>query len=90
MTVCSTDDRYVVGPGWRAEWFRRMERTPTYISTWLAHQRRGAYWRHGSVIEDPSGIKAAVLAVGGWADPYAERCSGSWTNSPRWALPSRV
>ncbi|MEY9857692.1 putative CocE/NonD family hydrolase [Catenulispora sp. GAS73] len=63
-------DPDAVGPGWREEWFRRMAETPPYIGTWLAHQRRDAYWRHGSVIEDPSGIKAAVLAVGGWADPY--------------------
>lgn len=63
-------DPDVHGDSWRAQWLRRMRETPSYIDTWLAHQRRDAYWKHGSVIEDPGAISAAVLAVGGWADPY--------------------
>lgn len=63
-------DPDVVGEGWRQSWFDRMARTPAFIGPWLAHQRRDAYWKHGSVIEDPGAISAAVLAVGGWADPY--------------------
>ncbi|KIF07469.1 peptidase S15, partial [Streptomyces sp. RSD-27] len=40
--------------------------------TWLAHQTRDAYWRQGSVREDYGAIRAAVLAVGGWHDPYRD------------------
>lgn len=56
--------------GWFANWMERLEAEPFLPATWLAHQRRDAYWRHGSVCEDYSAIKAAVLAVGGWGDSY--------------------
>ncbi len=41
------------------------------IETWIAHQPRDAYWRQGSVCDDPAAIEAAVYAVGGWADGYS-------------------
>ncbi len=41
---------------WREVWLDRLERTPPYIEHWLAHQRRDAYWRHGSVCEDYDAI----------------------------------
>ncbi|MCA9921015.1 MAG: CocE/NonD family hydrolase, partial [Anaerolineales bacterium] len=37
---------------------------------WLSHQRKDAYWKHGSVSEDYSAIEIPVYAVGGWADAY--------------------
>ena len=43
---------------------------PFFPALWLAHQRRDAYWRHGSVCEDFSAIACPVFAVGGWADAY--------------------
>ncbi len=55
---------------WRALWLERLENEPFLPSVWLRHQRRDAYWRHGSVSEDYSAIKAKVLAVGGWGDAY--------------------
>lgn len=55
---------------WREMWLERMENEPFLPATWLRHQRRDAYWRHGSVCEDFSAIKAKVLAVGGWGDAY--------------------
>jgi uncharacterized protein len=64
-------DPEVVGERWRAMWLERLERTPPFVETWLAHQRRDAYWRHGSVCEDFSAITCPVYAVGGWADPYS-------------------
>ena len=39
--------------------------------TWLAHQRRDDYWRHGSVCENYDDITCAVFAIGGWADGYS-------------------
>ena len=36
----------------------------------MKHQRRDAYWRHGSVGERIDDIACAVMAVGGWADGY--------------------
>jgi putative CocE/NonD family hydrolase len=55
---------------WRALWLKRLENEPFLPSVWLRHQRRDAYWEHGSVCEDFSAITARVLAVGGWGDAY--------------------
>jgi putative CocE/NonD family hydrolase len=55
---------------WREVWLDRLERTPPYVEQWLAHQRRDAYWQHGSVCEDYGAIEVPVYAVGGWADGY--------------------
>ena len=40
------------------------------IEHWLGHQRRDAYWKHGSVCEDYAAIECPVYAVGGFADGY--------------------
>ena len=55
---------------WRDLWLRRLEAEPFLPALWLRHQRRDAYWRHGSVCEDFGAITAATLAVGGWGDSY--------------------
>ena len=55
---------------WRDLWLQRLEAEPFLPSVWLRHQRRDAYWRHGSVCEDFGAITAATLAVGGWGDSY--------------------
>lgn len=63
------DPRWV-GERWREMWLERLEKTPPYVEAWLSHQRRDAYWKHGSVGEDFSAITIPVYAVGGWADGY--------------------
>ncbi|MEP4197634.1 MAG: CocE/NonD family hydrolase [Aliishimia sp.] len=55
---------------WREMWVQRLEAEPFLPSVWLRHQRRDAYWQHGSVNENYAGIKARVLAIGGWGDAY--------------------
>ncbi|MCB1311893.1 MAG: CocE/NonD family hydrolase [Sedimentitalea sp.] len=55
---------------WRALWLDRLRNEPFLPALWLRHQRRDAYWRHGSVCEDYGAIAAKVLAVGGWGDAY--------------------
>jgi putative CocE/NonD family hydrolase len=57
---------------WRDMWVERLQAVDPLIHTWLSHQSRDAYWRHGSVREDYGAIRAAVLAVGGWHDPYRD------------------
>ncbi|MDP6463513.1 MAG: CocE/NonD family hydrolase [SAR324 cluster bacterium] len=64
-------DPEVWGHRWREEWLKRMHDTPAFIETWLKHQPRDGFWKHGSVCEDPSAIECAVFAIGGWADPYS-------------------
>jgi putative CocE/NonD family hydrolase len=65
-------DPAIVGDGWMERWLDRLERTPPYIEAWLSHQRRDAYWQHGSVCEDYAAITCPVYAVGGWTDGYSD------------------
>ncbi|MER5672296.1 CocE/NonD family hydrolase [Pseudonocardia alni] len=65
-------DPAVVGERWLPMWRERLEAAEPFVHHWLAHPERDDYWRHGSVCEDPSAIRAAVLAVGGWNDPYRD------------------
>ncbi|ARU00865.1 CocE/NonD family hydrolase [Yoonia vestfoldensis] len=64
-------DPEILGEAWRDIWLDRLRTQPLHIETWLAHQRRDAYWKRGSVCEDYGGVTAAILAVGGWADAYS-------------------
>ncbi|WIK64461.1 CocE/NonD family hydrolase [Gleimia hominis] len=65
-------DKRVWGDKWRDQWLYRLERMDPYLNTWMKHQVRDEYWKHGSVCEDYSQINAAVMAVGGWNDPYRD------------------
>ncbi|MCG7202693.1 CocE/NonD family hydrolase [Streptomyces arenae] len=57
---------------WLPMWRERLDALQPFLHTWLDHQQRDAYWKHGSVCEDYTAIDAAVLAVGGWHDPYRD------------------
>lgn len=61
-----------VGDKWREMWQERLEKTPPFVETWLAHQTRDDYWRQGSVCEDFSDICIPVLTMSGWADGYTD------------------
>ena len=61
-------DPATVGDRWREMWHERLEHTPHFVDTWLAHQRRDDYWL--SVVDDLESIDCAVYMVGGWADAY--------------------
>lgn len=62
-------------PDWREMWLDRLENEPFLPATWLQHQTRDEYWKHGSVCEGFSTVKAKVLAVGGWGDGYKNTVS---------------
>ncbi len=64
-------DPAVVGERWRDMWTERLHAEPLLLRTWLEHQAHDAYWRHGSVCEDPTAITAACYLIGGWADSYS-------------------
>ena len=86
---------------WREMWLDRLENEPFLPSTWLRHQTRDEYWKHGSVCENFSTIKAKVLVVGGWGDAYKNTASniveniegakgimGPWVHKyPHFAIP---
>lgn len=64
-------DPDIVGPDWRDTWRTRLHAQPLLIEPWLTHPHRDAYWRRASVCEDFNSVKAAIMAVGGWADAYS-------------------
>ena len=68
--MCLPPDPALVGDDWRAMWLERLANIPLFQDNWLAHQRRDAYWKHGSVCEDYAAIQCPVYAVGGWTDGY--------------------
>ena len=63
-------DPVLVGDRWRTMWLDRIDAMPLFLAHWLRHQRRDAYWKHGSVCEDYAAIACPVLAIGGWTDGY--------------------
>src|SRR4051794_18965001 len=72
LTLCAMPpDPAAVGDGWRATWLDRLDRATPMVEAWLGHQRRDAYWQHGSVCEDYAAIEAPVYAIGGWGDGYS-------------------
>jgi len=101
-SMCLPPDPVLVGDRWRTMWLERLQNTPLFLEAWLRHQRRDAYWKHGSVCEDYEAIQCPVYAVGGWTDAYKnaiprllERLSvprkgliGPWAHAyPHFALP---
>jgi putative CocE/NonD family hydrolase len=64
-------DPAVVGDRWWAMWQDRLQAMAPMVATWLQHQRRDAFWKHGSVCEDWDAIRCPVYAIGGWADGYS-------------------
>ncbi|MGD8340763.1 MAG: CocE/NonD family hydrolase [Gammaproteobacteria bacterium] len=64
-------DPDVVGEGWRDTWMQRLRGGNLWLEQWLQHQRRDAYWKHGSICEDYDAIQCPVMAVSGWADGYS-------------------
>ena len=64
-------DPALVGDSWRDIWQQRLDAFEPWIIPWVEHQRRDAYWKHGSVCEDFSDIEIPVYAIGGWADAYS-------------------
>ena len=55
---------------WKEMWKYRLDNLDCYPMLWMAHQRRDAFWKHGSVCEDYSKIEATVLNVSGGVDGY--------------------
>jgi putative CocE/NonD family hydrolase len=64
-------DPELVGEAWRERWFERLRGSGLWLAKWLQHQRRDAYWRHGSICEDWASVRCPVMAVSGWADGYS-------------------
>jgi len=64
-------DPEIVGERWLDMWKERLAADEPWALTWLEHQRRDAYWKHGSVCESYDAIKVPVYAITGWSDGYS-------------------
>ena len=64
-------DPELVGERWREMWLERLAGSGLWLEEWTRHQRRDAFWKHGSVCEDFAAIECPVFAVSGWADGYS-------------------
>jgi hypothetical protein len=64
-------DPEIVGERWRAMWLERLQGSGLWLEKWLRHQRRDAYWKHGSICEDYAAVRCPVFAISGWADGYS-------------------
>ena len=64
-------DPAIVGDRWREMWLERLERSGLWLDTWLRHQHRDDYWKHGSICENFDAVQVPVYAVSGWADGYS-------------------
>ena len=79
----STTPRWPPDPGsvgvdrWRELWKRRIDASACIRAFWMQHQRRDAYWKHGSVCEDFAAIECpcSPLAAGSTA-PRRRCCAG--------------
>lgn len=63
-------DPEVVGNRWAEIWHERLTNQPLLLETWLKHQHRDEYWRHGSICEDWGAIECPVWVIAGWGDGY--------------------
>lgn len=63
-------DPEIVGDRWRDMWLERLENNGLWLIDWFRHQRRDAFYRHGSICEDYAAVQVPVYAVGGYADGY--------------------
>jgi putative CocE/NonD family hydrolase len=81
-------DPELVGERWLAMWRERLEHEPFFMQEWLSHQRRDAFWRHGSICEDFDAFPVPALVIAGWADGYRNTPLNAVTGMPDrvWAL----
>ena len=69
-SACPPDPE-LAGDRWEDMWIERLENCEPWIKTWLDHQRKDNYWKHGSINENFSDVKCPVMGVSGWADGYS-------------------
>ncbi|GGU60609.1 CocE/NonD family hydrolase [Streptomyces lavendofoliae] len=75
LAACPPDPRYA-GDAWREMWPARLEALAPPAHAWLAHPAgddhagTGGPGPGGGAPDPYASVRAAVLAVGGWHDPY--------------------
>ncbi|MFW5728295.1 MAG: CocE/NonD family hydrolase [Spirochaetota bacterium] len=64
-------DPRIVGERWMDMWKGRLDAVEPWLITWLSHQLRDDYWKHGSVSDDYTDIDIPVFAMSGFEDGYS-------------------
>ena len=100
--ISRAPDSDVVGERWRPMWHERLEAIEPASVTWMAHQRRDAFWKRGSIGEEFDAVRVPALMIAGWADGYrntpakavaglrtpSKALTGPWVHKyPHFALP---
>jgi predicted acyl esterase len=80
----------VFGPNWREEWRARIAEHEPWLLTWMNHQRRDAYWQHGSVRPGYDRIRIPTMIVAGWADGYRNNTFRTMTALGENGVPRRL
>ncbi len=75
-------DPAIVGERWRDMWLERFEANGLWMLDWFRHQRRDAFYAHGSICEDWRKVQVPVYAVGGYADGYTNPIMRMMENLP--------
>jgi pimeloyl-ACP methyl ester carboxylesterase len=75
-------DPAIVGDRWREMWLTRLREAPPMIEPWLAHQRRDAYWKQGSVCQDYSAIGRPSTRSGAGRTGTRTRFRACWRACP--------
>src|SRR5206468_2781177 len=90
-SMCLPPDPVLVGDRWRAMWLERLENVPLFFELWLRHQRRDAYWKHGSVCGDYGVMDEPMLRA--WMTESVKPAShhevlpGRWVAEASWPPP---
>ncbi len=69
--LAAPPDAATVGDEWFEIWKRRLAKLTFPHETWLRNNRRGTYWRHGSIRFAVDRLSCPILAIGGWSDRYS-------------------
>ena len=75
-------DPAIVGDRWREMWEERLSNNGLWFLDWVRHQRRDAFYAHGSICEDWGAVEVPVYAVGGYADGYTNPIFRMMENLP--------
>ena len=100
--IARPPDSAVVGDRWRQMWHERLSAIEPASFTWMAHQRRDAYWKRGSIGDDFAAVQVPGAHDRGWGDGYrntpakavaglggpSKAVNGPWVHKyPHFALP---
>ena len=80
--LAAPPDPQNLGEGWREIWMQRLEKATFPVENWIAHQKFGDYWQHGSVSQVNKAFDCPVLLIGGWCDRYSNTVMNCLSRDP--------